>query len=180
MWLYGFGLTVLTVLALVTMTVMNSQYQNRGSLSKGARSLVFLVYFSHIALVLYTVWYRLGPIPYNQWLGLIGGGTLALLGLWFFYRGLKDFGSYERTTGQKTNRLITSGIYSVTRNPQTGGWGLILLGIGIMSRSWATLVIFLWFAIFIHVFLVYVEEPFLASTYGEEYEEYREQTPRYL
>ena len=76
-------------------------------------------------------------------------------------------------------QLIRSGPYSRSRNPQYVGTCVYLASLAILSGSHlsviACLPAALWF-----LEAPFVEEPWLAERYGEEYEEYRRAVPRYF
>lgn len=79
----------------------------------------------------------------------------------------------------KTN-LVTTGIYSVSRNPAFLGFDLMYLGILFTFFNW-----YLCFAtglvlVFFHLQIVKVEEEFLLEAFGEEYLRYKARVCRYL
>ena len=79
----------------------------------------------------------------------------------------------------KTN-LVTTGIYSISRNPAFLGFDLMYIGILFTFFNW-----FLCFAtsfvlVFFHLQIVNVEEDFLIEAFGEEYVQYKKKVCRYL
>ena len=79
----------------------------------------------------------------------------------------------------KTN-LVTTGIYSISRNPAFLGFDLMYIGILFTFFNW-----YLFFAtgfvlLFFHLQIVNVEEEFLMEAFGEEYIKYREKVCRYI
>ena len=79
----------------------------------------------------------------------------------------------------KTN-LVTTGIYSISRNPAFLGFDLMYIGILFAFFNW-----FLCFAtsfvlVFFHLQIVNVEEEFLIDAFGEEYIQYKKKVCRYL
>ncbi len=76
-------------------------------------------------------------------------------------------------------RLLTTGPYSVSRNPMYVGWNLLHLGVGVVARSgWILLsapAAWTW----VHAEILN-EERQLAARFGEEFAVYREDVPRYL
>lgn len=75
--------------------------------------------------------------------------------------------------------LYTGGVYRYSRNPQYLGFIAGILGVVIVSGSvYAHLLAvlgLLWF-----VLAPFAEEPWLKKQYGEEYEMYRQRTPRFI
>lgn len=79
----------------------------------------------------------------------------------------------------KTN-LVTTGIYSISRNPAFLGFDLMYIGILFTFFNW-----YLFFAtgfvlLFFHLQIVNVEEEFLMEAFGEEYIKYRAKVCRYI
>ncbi len=71
------------------------------------------------------------------------------------------------------DQLVTSGIFSIVRNPIYAAWiVLILPGLALLSRSWPLLVTPLAaYAVFRRT--IHVEDEYLAKRYGKAYLEYR-------
>jgi glucose/arabinose dehydrogenase/protein-S-isoprenylcysteine O-methyltransferase Ste14 len=75
-------------------------------------------------------------------------------------------------------RLIQEGPYRHVRNPMLGGVFLMLLGLGVLMRSWSLTGVFT--PLFIVAALLefkLIEEPELERRLGEAYREYRARTP---
>ena len=80
---------------------------------------------------------------------------------------------------EKTN-LVTTGIYSISRNPAFFFFFLMYIGILFSFFNW-----FLCFAtgfavVFFHLQIVNVEEDFLIKAFGNEYLQYKSKVCRYL
>jgi protein-S-isoprenylcysteine O-methyltransferase Ste14 len=79
-----------------------------------------------------------------------------------------------------TSRLVVRGPYRYVRNPMISGVLFVLLGEAALLGSVPLLV---WFLIVLTVNAVYlplVEEPDLQSRFGEDYDRYRAQVPRWV
>jgi protein-S-isoprenylcysteine O-methyltransferase Ste14 len=77
------------------------------------------------------------------------------------------------------NDLVTTGVYSISRNPSYVSDVLIKMSIGIACLSW----IFLLIAVMDFVLLwtiVITEERFLLDRYGNTYRNYLSRTPRWI
>ena len=81
-------------------------------------------------------------------------------------------------TGDKT-RLVTSGIYKVSRNPAFLGFDLVYIGIGTAFLNPVLAFISIVGIVLIH-FQILEEESFLAKVFGEEYEIYKQKVGRYF
>lgn len=77
-------------------------------------------------------------------------------------------------------KLVIAGPYRYVRNPMLSGVFMILLAEAFYFQSFA---ITLWFLIFIAANLIYFplsEEPGLRKRFGQEYEEYCRNVPRFI
>ena len=110
----------------------------------------------------------------------IGCGAVAAgLGIVLFTAGTISFGSYGRMSGIVNGKLVTTGVYRWSRNPQNVGWMMFLLGISILGQSGLA---FLLAGLFWVGFVAYVrkEERQLEEQFGGPYLDYLERTHRYL
>jgi protein-S-isoprenylcysteine O-methyltransferase Ste14 len=76
--------------------------------------------------------------------------------------------------------MVIVGPYRYMRNPMILGVLLILLG---ESVCFSSLPVLLWFAaafIINHIYFIMSEEPGLVKRFGDEYEQYRENVPRWM
>jgi len=82
--------------------------------------------------------------------------------------------------GLPTTTLITTGIFSFSRNPIYLGVVIIPIGLGFLIDSlWVSLsVIPIW--LFIHLVLIIPEEEYLLSNFVGEFLRYKEKVPRWL
>jgi protein-S-isoprenylcysteine O-methyltransferase Ste14 len=99
-------------------------------------------------------------------------GLIIILGA-FAWLGL------PRSFGQKARKLETSGPYCLTRNPQIVGGAILVIGCVLLWPSWYMMGWLALFAAMTHL-MVLAEEEHLHKAYGEEYERYCKQVPRYL
>jgi protein-S-isoprenylcysteine O-methyltransferase Ste14 len=101
---------------------------------------------------------------------LTSGGTPAI----FFTRHLKFI------LGEEPPKLVTQGLYRVSRNPMYVGVLLAVLGQAVLFASpqvalyWATL------GLCFHLVVVLLEEPHLRKERGASYGEYCRKVPRWL
>ncbi len=79
-----------------------------------------------------------------------------------------------------TQRLVVQGVYHHVRNPMISGVFSILLGETLLAASSP---LFCWFLVFVignALYLPLVEEPGLVKRFGEEYEVYRRNVPKWI
>lgn len=81
---------------------------------------------------------------------------------------------------EKKTTIVTTGIFSVSRNPAFLGFDLLYLGILLTFFNPFLLVFSLFSAIMLHLQTVVVEEPFLREAFGKDYENYTKSVCRYL
>lgn len=79
----------------------------------------------------------------------------------------------------KTN-LVTTGIYSISRNPAFLGFDLMYIGILFTFFNWYLCFATSFVLVFFHLQIVNVEEDFLLEAFGQEYIEYKNKVCRYL
>jgi protein-S-isoprenylcysteine O-methyltransferase Ste14 len=118
------------------------------------------------------------PVVPSAWLAVVTGtaGFAIMIRAWWQFR--RD--SVAICPTAETDRLITDGIYRVTRNPMYLGIVLMLAGVA----SWFGTLPFVtaaaaWWAIIQFVFCPY-EERKLESTFGAVYRDYRNRVRRWL
>jgi len=80
---------------------------------------------------------------------------------------------------EKTN-LVTTGLYSVSRNPAFLGFDLMYIGILLSFFNWYLCVVTVIALVLFHLQIVNVEEEFLIEAFGEEYLQYKKKVCRYL
>jgi protein-S-isoprenylcysteine O-methyltransferase Ste14 len=116
-------------------------------------------------------------------LPVVLGATLIVLGLLLVTRTVALFAAVGRGTlapWDPTSRLVVRGPYRYVRNPMISGVLFILLGEAALLGSEPLLV---WFLIVLAanaVYLPLIEEPDLKRRFGEDYERYRAQVPRWV
>lgn len=154
-------------------------YETRERISPEAVAAVWALYLLHAGLTMNVSRNPSKRLPLGRSSAMAPGWALALLGSWFSGWGVREFRSFEKMSGMDTGRLVKSGPYRYSRNPQVVGWGVTLLGISLASRSPEALLLTAWYFL-VHRLHAPVEEWHLERTFGEEYRRYRAKTPRFL
>ncbi len=80
---------------------------------------------------------------------------------------------------EKTS-LVTSGIYSISRNPAFLGFDLMYIGILVAFFNWYLCGATIFAVLLFHLQIVNVEEDFLIEVFGEEYVAYKKKVCRYI
>lgn len=127
---------------------------------------------------LFSIAWNVTALPAGlRWLGL----GLSVLGDTVFVLSvvtMKDSWRAGVPECDKTD-LVTSGIYHYSRNPAFLGFDLVYIGLLLAFFNAALLVVSLFAIVMFHLQIVYVEEPFLAKTFGDEYAAYSRVVKRY-
>lgn len=111
------------------------------------------------------------------------GMVLIGLGAYMTVRSVSlftDFGDGTPAPWAPPKKLVIRDIYRHARNPMIGGVFCVLLGEALWFGSWG---IGAWFLFFLTANLIYIplfEEPELRRRFGEPYDLYRENVPRWL
>ena len=121
--------------------------------------------------------YQAGEVtPFNL-VFKIFGIILILTGVFFWiYAVLVQNIAHEIQSG----KLVTTGIYSVTRHPIYTAFFFIFSGILTTAHNLFMLGFILFFYLYLVVFMQNTEEKWLAKKFGREYLEYAKRTPRIL
>lgn len=132
----------------------------------------FVLYPALVAAELYLT----GRRPHWRWLPLLAWGYLQ-------YRLAGRYRSRVGGGGPGMSnppvRLVTSGIYGLTRNPMYLGHQIFLAGLALVDRSPATAALFGWHVAWFAA-RVRRDEERLAARFGPAYDSYRERVPRWF
>jgi len=114
------------------------------------------------------------PLRYTY----IGFGVLfAVLGLFIF---VESISSADILTNAQMGKLVTTGIYSKTRNPMYGGVIFLCAGALFCSGNIYMYVIPLIYWWLLGVMMKSTEEPMLFKKFGDDYKEYYLNTNRFV
>ncbi len=129
-----------------------------------------------------TRWH-VAPMPPAYLPVRILGGLLIAAGLVLIVENFARFALEGRGTPappMPTEKLVVRGAYRYVRNPMYVAVIAIILGQVLLFASWPLLIYAAVIGLAFHLFVVFYEEPTLARTYGEEYEQYRSAVPRWI
>lgn len=109
------------------------------------------------------------------------GVALCFGGLLFVLLSLRAFGTSFRVgiDTDHPDKLVTSGVFAISRNPIYVGFALVLLGQFLVFPTWIPL-LYLLAATWLFNRQVLREEAFMREHYGREYAEYCGRVRRYL
>jgi protein-S-isoprenylcysteine O-methyltransferase Ste14 len=114
--------------------------------------------------------------------GAFGGGILAVAGVVLVALTRRQLAQFGQPTdpGRPTSRLVTTGVYGVSRNPLYLG-GIVVLAGGALALDLPWVWVLLVPAVIgCHVILVAPEERYLAARFGDEYRAYAARVCRWI
>ena len=181
-WLY-LGLAALLLLAayVVFRRVVRREYLTKGELSWPVSLLQLLIFIGLMSLPYlfyppeWVNFWDLGENPtWNAYLGFL----LIILGFIIAFGTMAWFGM-GRAFGRQKAEMIQSGPYRLSRNPQILGGYLLVIGVALQRPSLYALSWVVLYGIIGHL-MILTEEEYLQLQFGEAYEQYCAQVPRYL
>lgn len=120
----------------------------------------------------------------NNTLRLALAGVLVVVGILLARAGFRAFGRANTTINpidiEAASALVTSGVYSYTRNPMYLGLVAFLLGWAVYLAVPWTLLGPLAFVLFITRFQIIPEERVLLKKFGDAYAAYQRQVRRWI
>lgn len=137
--------------------------------------LMFLV--EVFSIIINDNWYYIYESPILKIIGLI----LIMLGDVVFFLSVYYMKTSWRVGVDETrnDKLITNGIYRISRNPAFLGFDLTYLGLALVFPN-PIMIIFTIILIWLFDDQIMIEEEYLERTYEEEYLEYKKKTKRYF
>jgi protein-S-isoprenylcysteine O-methyltransferase Ste14 len=99
----------------------------------------------------------------------ISGVVVSALGVWEFRKAKT---TVNPTKPESTSALVTSGIYTRTRNPMYLGFLLALSGWAVFVGNALNLLVLPLFILYIHRFQIQPEETALAARFGQRFASY--------
>jgi protein-S-isoprenylcysteine O-methyltransferase Ste14 len=160
-------------------TVSNKQKQNAAHPNiKVAPPLLAVIY---IALVYVLAWFvplPLAVLPILQVVGFL----LVILGFLLGVAALITFrraGTTVNPHGQAAH-LVTSGIYSFTRNPIYLGFLLIVIGISLDAGTYWGILLSPVLVILFNQLVIQPEEEYLTHKFGEQFTSYKQKVRRWI
>jgi protein-S-isoprenylcysteine O-methyltransferase Ste14 len=121
------------------------------------------------------------PLPpvFRTWLA----AALALAGVTMWVASLDAFSRHGRGTPlpmDAPSRLVTTGTFSLTRNPIMLGELSVIWAVALYVASLGVLLYAIAICTIAHVLVVRIEEPELRDRFGESYDDYCRRVPRWL
>jgi protein-S-isoprenylcysteine O-methyltransferase Ste14 len=119
--------------------------------------------------------------PVVATLRICGGVSMVVGGLMLIvaYRSM----ARARTTINPrlpTTKIVSTGVFRISRNPIYLGWFLVIVGVGLANASLFQIAVAVVMIGLLHWAVVLPEERYLEKTFGDEYVRYKEKVRRWL
>jgi protein-S-isoprenylcysteine O-methyltransferase Ste14 len=113
---------------------------------------------------------------------IIVGGALLIIGIFLVVFARREFAQHGQPTdpGLPTSKIMTTGVFSISRNPLYLGGVCFLAGIAIVFNWPWVLFLLLPSIIACHYILIAPEERYLADKFGNEYFMYTDLVHRWI
>ncbi len=113
---------------------------------------------------------------------ILGGAAFIVVGVALIVLARREFAQHAQPTdpGLPTSKLVTTGVFSVSRNPIYLGAVCFPIGIGLAVNLPWVLVLLLPALVACHYVLIAPEERYLAAKFGEEYRTYAASVHRWI
>lgn len=133
------------------------------------------------------IWVLSATLPGLQlplWFRFPAALTCLVLGVGVCAAGVLEFRRAQTTVDprkpESSASLVSTGIYSVTRNPMYVGFTLLLLALTIVLASpWALLIV-VGFVVYLNHYQIRPEERALTDLFGQEFVDYQSRVRRWL
>lgn len=113
---------------------------------------------------------------------ILGGLILIVVGIDLVVLARREFARYGQPTdpGFPTNKIISTGVFSISRNPLYLGGVFLLAGISLaFDLPWG-LILLIPSIVACHYILIAPEERYLSARFGEQYRLYTETVHRWI
>ena len=130
----------------------------------------------------YLSTYLINPIKFPN-IEIIGGLILllgvatAMLATLLFK---KDKTTVNPMNPEETTTLVTTGIFSITRNPMYLGLFFVISSTILFFGSWFGIIILMFFVWYINKFQIIPEEEAMEKLFGNKYDEYKQNVRRWI
>lgn len=123
----------------------------------------------HLSLPMYTNIFLSVPL-------LVIGASLSLGTVYSFFKARGSPVPFN-----PPQRLVTTGFYSLVRNPMLLGWIIMLFGVGLLLNSISLIFIFTPLFVLLNIlYLKAVEEKEMEKKFGQRYLEYKKGVPMFI
>jgi len=168
-WILVIPMLIMFFITMKVTSIRESGQSGDFQLTKKEKRIINAIFLPMIISFIYAVFLplQLGTI----WLSV--GLLVYLFGLGFLIVAVSNFATSPK------DKVITKGLYGVTRNPEYIGILLIQTGLGIACASWLYLLLTVITLILLDANLS-AEERYCVYKYEDEYRKYKNRIPRWI
>ena len=146
------AVSILNALSVVPMTLRaRHDFARQGRLTLPVAVWSGVNMHAHAAVTFTLAWLDRGSLNEPTPVSLALGFVTASIGGVLIVAGRREYASVSRLYGLLEDKLLTTGIYRYSRNPQYVGYWLIMLGAAIVSLSQWTFLLAFGFAPIVHL-----------------------------
>lgn len=127
-WIVVAGLALLVVFGAVIAKRLPPEYRSGRTPTIGTVAATWAFLGIHFTLVVFALFNSTWHVHLPAALGAGAGVLLTAVGAAMYLSAVYAYRSFKRLQGLDTTRLVTHGIYRWSRNPQSVGWVLVLVG----------------------------------------------------
>lgn len=122
------------------------------------------------------------PPGFVQQASIPVGAILIIIGLTLVILARRELAKYQQPTdpGRPTSKVVTTGVFSISRNPLYLGGVCVLLGIALAADLLWVFVLLIPALVVCHYVLIVPEERYLSVKFGEEYQAYTMSVYRWI
>ena len=113
---------------------------------------------------------------------ILGGVALIIMGVTIIVLARREFARRDQPTdpGHPTTQVVTTGVFSVSRNPLYLGAACFLVGVALAANLPWVLVLLVPSLVACHYVLIAPEERYLLAKFGKEYRMYTATVHRWM
>ncbi len=130
----------------------------------------------------YLSTYLIKPIKFPK-IEIIGGLILVIglvIGILAIFLFKKDKTTLNPINPEKATSLVTTGIFSISRNPMYLGLLFVISSTILFFGSWLGIIILIFFIWYINKFQIIPEEEAMEKLFGNKYNEYKKNVRRWI
>jgi len=109
---------------------------------------------------------------------LVASALFLITGAWIAIKGVKEV-TLKVAETHRTDKIVTTGIYSIVRHPQHLGAILAHMGLSVLFSAWYSLLFTPMMAVIIYL-ISKKEEDELIREFGKDYEDYKKKVGMFL
>ena len=155
------------------------EFRDHGRLSGPTVILLYPMYVCLTVAVLVAAFGSVWPMPVPEALAVSLGAMLVVFSACVYVVSRVKVKSFRATWGLAFNQLVTTGPYSMSRNPQIVSAVAFLFGAALLGRSNGALIVVAIYALVAGLWIK-LEEGALERRFGPEYRAYRSRVRRFL